>query len=92
VAAGVVTREGSRTISPEGNAAPPGEYDTWDDYMLDVEADARRENAWRRDEEANQGLKAMRLAPTLAIYRALVNGEDVPREHLDPLWVRRYRL
>lgn len=95
-AAELIVFADDRIESPEGIAPPPGDYTSWDEYMRDVETDAALEHLERtrhlRDEEYRQGMKAMRLAPTLAIYRALVNGERVPREALDPKWVRRYRL
>jgi hypothetical protein len=33
-------------------APPPGDYESWDHYMADVEADARQEAAWRHDDDA----------------------------------------
>ncbi len=56
--------------------------------MLDVEL---RENAWR-DEEAQRGLKAMRLAPSLLVYGDLLAGRRVFRSALDPKWRKRYGL
>lgn len=47
--------------------------------------------AWR-EEEAQRGIKAMMLAPTLAIYRALLQGQQVPVSALDPTWAKRYGL
>lgn len=76
------TTEGART------SKPPGDYDTWADYMRDVE----QLEAWRQDETCVRGLKAMRLAPTLAVYRALISGQQVPRKALDQRWARRYGL
>ncbi len=84
MASGVTTN--NRIRSPIGKAAPPEGYDSWDDYMADIEA---AETAWR-DDEAQRGLKAMRLAPTLAICRALLAGQDVPASELDQRWRRRY--
>lgn len=36
--------------------------------------------------------KAMRLAPTVAVYNALLEGQPVPRSALDPQWAPRYGL
>lgn len=58
--------------------------------MQDVEADAQRESAWRRDEDATRGLKAVRLATSLTVCRALLAGQKVPDDALDPHWRRRY--
>lgn len=66
-------------------APPPGDYPTWDAYMADV---AQFEP--RYDEAAARGLKAMRLAPTLAVCRALLAGQPVPKDALDQRWARRY--
>lgn len=54
--------------------------------MLDVEL---HEIYWR-DEEAQRGLKAMQLATSLAVCRALLKGQRVPRSKLDPYWLERY--
>lgn len=37
-------------------------------------------------------LKVVRLAPTLEVAEALLRGQRVPRERLDPDWLRRYGL
>lgn len=81
-----------RLPSPTGIAAPPDGYGSWDEYMLDVEIEAQHESSWMRDEEAIRLEKAFRLAPTLAIARALLQGQDVPASQLDPRWRRRYGL
>lgn len=73
------------TLSP---AAAPGDYESWDDYMADIE---HVETVWH-DQDAQRGLKAMRLAPSLAVCRALLDGQDVPRNALDPGWLRRYGI
>jgi hypothetical protein len=77
-----------RHPSPEHIAPPPGTYETWDDYMHAVVA---ADTDWH-DREAQRGLKAMRLAPTIAVYQALLAGQPVPREALDPAWRDRYGL
>lgn len=56
----------------------------WDQYMAELV------DGWR-DAEAARGLRAMRLAPTLEVYRALLAGQDVPKSALDPLWEARLR-
>jgi hypothetical protein len=43
-------------------------------------------------QECERGLKALMLAPTPAIYEALLAGERVPIGRLNPEWVRRYGL
>lgn len=83
---GTATQE--RLTSPDGIAAPPGDYATWDDYMTDF---VRSETVWR-DEEAQRGLKAMRLAPNVRVYQALLAGRPVEAGALDPYWRARYRL
>jgi hypothetical protein len=55
-------------------------------------ADVRRDRERREREEANRGWWAWMLAPTLEIYRALMAGESVPVESLDPEWVARLGL
>lgn len=85
--AGVV-QERAAGQSPEGVANPPGDYLCWDDYMQDVAQTAVRHN----DDDARRGLKAMRLAPSLAVYRALLDGQKVPAAALDQRWRRRYGL
>ena len=99
-----------RTPSPEGHATPPGDYQSWDAYMRDVEqahdltssdrfalaageSDAKR----RADHEANTDIseaitKAMRLAPNTLVFRALLEGQEVPVSALDPAWAHRYGL
>jgi hypothetical protein len=42
------------------------------------------------EEEARRGWRAMMLAPSLEIYTALLRGESVPVEQLDPDWVGRF--
>ena len=42
------------------------------------------------DVVARRGWRAMMLAPTLEIYRALLAGESVPAESLDQTWVARF--
>jgi hypothetical protein len=83
-----VTQGGTerRIKSPDGHAEPPSDYASWDDYMHAFE---HAETYWR-DEEAQRGLKAMRLAPNLRVYQALLAGQPVPYEALDPDWRDRY--
>lgn len=63
-------------------------YDSWDEYFHDL---AQEDERWR-DEEAQRGIKAMRLATCVAVYHALLQGQPVPYEALDPKWRSRYRL
>jgi hypothetical protein len=42
------------------------------------------------EEELRQLYAAIMLAPTLAVCEALLRGEDVPPERLDPEWAERY--
>ena len=58
----------------------------WDDYIDAFLAAYARD----RDDEAQRGIRAMRLAPTLSIYRALMKGQKVPVRQLDPFWRRQY--
>jgi hypothetical protein len=59
-------------------------YPNFDAYIDDL--------AGWRDDDAQRGMAAMRLAPTLAVYRAIMAGEQVPLSALDPQWRFRYRL
>ena len=36
--------------------------------------------------------RAMMLAPSLEVCEALLRGESVPIDRLDPVWVRRFGL
>lgn len=49
------------------------------------------ETIWR-DDEAQRGLKAMRLAPNLLVYQDLLAGRKVFKSALDPYWRKRYGL
>lgn len=42
--------------------------------------------------EARRGIRAWLLAPTLELYQALMRGEEVPLERLNPEAVARYGL
>lgn len=78
-----------RQPSPAGRTPPPGAYQSWDDYMADVEL----LEADRYDIALAVRLtKAMRLAPTMEVYRALLEGQPVPVSALDQTWRRRYGL
>lgn len=78
----------SATQTVEGRTPPPGDYPSWSDYMADVEREVDREAIL----EARRGIKAMRLAPTLEVYEALLNGQPVPNDQLDQTWARRYGI
>lgn len=73
---------------PPGLAPPPGDYESWDEFMRDFEASVDGDlYRWGRRVE-----KAMRLAPSVAVFEALLAGQEVPVGALDPLWARRYGL
>lgn len=77
-----------RIPTVEGRTPPPGDYTSWADYMRDVERTVDREELlWHR-----RCQKAMRLAPTLEVFEALLAGQPVPVTALDPQWRRRYGL
>jgi hypothetical protein len=44
------------------------------------------------DEEARRGWRAMMLAPTLELCRALLAGEQVPLSQIRSEWVERFGL
>lgn len=44
------------------------------------------------DGRATRLYKAVMLAPTLETCRALLEGQHVPVQRLDPSWARRYGL
>jgi hypothetical protein len=92
VPAGVTTpreqQAADRLESPEGHAPPPGDYTSWDEYMQAIEL---AETWWRAD-DAQRGLKAMRLSPSLLVCRDLLAGRRVFRSALDQKWARRYGL
>jgi hypothetical protein len=44
----------------------------------------------REREEASRGWRALMLATDIETYEALMRGERVPRERLDPLWLARF--
>lgn len=52
----------------------------------------RPENRTHPEREAERGLKAMGLAPSLTLCRALLRGEAVPKSQLDRAGIRRYEL
>jgi hypothetical protein len=60
----------------------------WDEYLAALD---EQDASWR-DEEAQKGMKALRLADSMATYFALLKGQSVPSTHLDQGWARRYRL
>ena len=37
-------------------------------------------------------LKAVRLAPSIAVCEAILRGEDVPKSQLDPYWAKAYGI
>ena len=56
--------------------------------LIQLEQDYRD----RPDDAMNRLGRAVLLSPTLAICEALIRGEVVPINRLDPAWVRRYGL
>lgn len=48
--------------------------------------------ALRREDPTTRTWRAMMLAPTLEVCRALLAGDKVPLSTLDPEWVRRFGL
>lgn len=63
-----------------------------EEYLAaDAEAAVAR-NEWRKDEEARRGLKALMVAPSLTVCRALLSGERVPWNTLVYAALRRYGL
>ena len=74
--------------SPDGLAPPPGGYPSWDDYMHDLERTVDR----RAYDDARRVGKAMRLATSLPVFEALLNGQQVPVSALDETWRRKYGL
>ena len=74
--------------SPDAVAAPPGDFFTWDEYMLAYEQSLDPEGiAWSR-----RVGKAMRLSPSLEVFTALLAGQEVPSSELDQRWAWRYSL
>lgn len=56
---------------------------------IELEEQAR---AFLRDDYYHRLWRAIMLAPTLEICRALLRHEHVPISRLDPVWVRRFGL
>lgn len=79
-----------RIRSVEGRTPPPDGYATWDGYMADVEAASQVDGYDPAD--CARLSKAIRLAPNLVVFRALLDGQPVPVSALDPAWTKRYGL
>ncbi len=62
----------------------------WHEYMAELEH-TERVLHWR-DPDTVRALKALRLAPSLAVFDALMAGQPVPVDRLDPAWAGRYGL
>jgi hypothetical protein len=60
-----------------------------DEWIAEAQAERARQNSAEYLESAAI-LKALRLAPTLAIGEALLRGEKVPAAKLDAGWLRAY--
>lgn len=62
--------------------------------VLEAREVIRAEEAERiaaQDDALHRFWRCLMLAPTLTICRALLNGEKVPDDQLDPNWLRRFR-
>ena len=59
------------------------------EWVADVMAEFDRARDRVRRDAANRIWKALVLSPTIAICRALLRGESVPLERLDPAAVAR---
>ena len=64
----------------------PQRPEVLDAARLAVELE-RRELAWP---DAAKLWRAFMLSPTLEVCEALLRGEDVPLDRLDPSWVQRF--
>ncbi len=62
----------------------------WHEYMAELEH--TEQVLHRRDPDTVRALKALRLAPSLAVFDALMAGQPVPVDRLDPAWAGRYGL
>jgi hypothetical protein len=72
---------------------PRNHHDMLDNARLAVEHDPGRYQAERYASETERRvLCALRLAPSLEAFEALLRGDDVPRSKLDPEWLRAYNL
>jgi hypothetical protein len=56
---------------------------------LELEEQMRR---LRAEDETTRIWRAVMLAPTLEVCRALLAGERVPLTQLDPVWVRKFGI
>ena len=74
--------------SIEGRTPPPGGFASWDDYMREIESTVDRAVY----DDCRRVGKAMRLAPSLDVFEALLARQPVPVAALDPVWRRRYGL
>jgi hypothetical protein len=82
---------------PAMNAWPekrsPGAVAALENARLAVEEDPERIRLESQErEESLEVIKAMRLAPTLQVFEALLRDEEVPISELDPEWVKAYGL
>jgi hypothetical protein len=65
--------------------------------VIAADVDATRGSAERERREllwpdARRVWRAMMLAPSIEICEALLRGESVPLDRLDPVWVQRFGL
>lgn len=72
---------------------PRTHHDMLENARLAVEYDpVLARLRFRGDEDAQEIMKAIRLANTLPVARALLRGETVPRSSVDPQWLKAYGL
>jgi hypothetical protein len=79
-------RETGECLTDQGLPPFPGE-EAWTERVL-ADIDTRRE----RREQSQRIWRAMMLSPSLEVCDALLRGENVPLEKLDPGWVARFGL
>lgn len=60
--------------------------------LRDLEAAVQGEIERRGSATAQRIWRAIMLAPTLEICMALLEGQAVPQERLDPVWAQRFGL
>jgi hypothetical protein len=60
--------------------------------LRDLQASVQGEMERRGSANAQRIWRAMMVAPTLEICMALLEGQAVPQERLDPVWLERFGL
>lgn len=74
------------------SAAPQLEPDETDRLLYALEPVLAKYRDTKERREAQEILKAVRLAPSLEVCEALLRGEKVPISRFDPQWARKYGL